>query len=107
MEQTSFELTPEQKGLLATLSRETGKPIPALLEEALEVLQEHERLGHAKGETNGNREATAPGSRRKLPSRYGNNLQRPAGMCPTKNWRACLRTWPRKWIIMSMGLPKR
>ena len=62
MEQTSFELTPEQKGMLATLSRETGKPIPALLDEALDVLQEHERLGHAKGETNGNREATAPRS---------------------------------------------
>jgi hypothetical protein len=61
MEQTSFELTPEQKGLLATLSRETGKPIPALLDKALDVLQEHERLGHAKGETtNGNREATTP-----------------------------------------------
>jgi hypothetical protein len=44
MEQTPFELTPEQKGILATLSRETGKPIPALLAEALEVLQEHERL---------------------------------------------------------------
>lgn len=46
MEQTPFELTSEQKGLLATLSRETGKPIPALLAEALEVLQEHERLHH-------------------------------------------------------------
>jgi hypothetical protein len=41
MEQTPFELTPEQKGLLATLSRETGKPIPALITEALEELQEH------------------------------------------------------------------
>ncbi len=60
MEQTPFELTPEQKGLLATLSRETGKPIPALLDEALDALQEHERPGHAKGETNGNREATDP-----------------------------------------------
>jgi hypothetical protein len=47
MEQTSFELTPEQKGMLATLSRATGKPIPALLTEALEVLQERERSGHA------------------------------------------------------------
>ena len=44
MEPTPFELTPEQKGILATLSHETGKPIPALLAEALEVLQEHERL---------------------------------------------------------------
>src|ERR1700675_2952775 len=61
MEQTPFELTPEQKGLLATLSRETGKPIPALLAEALEVLQEHERLDHANGEANGSeRDAPAP-----------------------------------------------
>jgi hypothetical protein len=49
MEQTPFELTPKQKGILATLSRETGKPIPALLDEALEVLQEHERAGHDHG----------------------------------------------------------
>ena len=48
MEQTSFELTPKQKGILTALSRETGKPIPALLDEALDVLQEHERLGHAQ-----------------------------------------------------------
>jgi hypothetical protein len=46
MEQTPFELTPEQKGMLATLSRATGKPIPALLAEALEVLQEREHPGH-------------------------------------------------------------
>jgi len=39
MESTSFELTPEQKGILATLSRVTGKPVPALLDEALEGLQ--------------------------------------------------------------------
>jgi hypothetical protein len=49
MEQTPFEFTSEQKGLLATLSRETGKPIPALLAEALAVLQEHERLAHPQG----------------------------------------------------------
>jgi hypothetical protein len=42
MEQTPFELTPEQKGMLASLSRETGKPIPALIAKALEALQEHE-----------------------------------------------------------------
>lgn len=61
MEQTPFELTPEQKGLLASLSRETGKPIPTLLAKALEELQEHERLDHANGETNGNeRDGPAP-----------------------------------------------
>lgn len=51
MEQTSFELTPQQKGMLAALSRETGKPIPTLIAQALEELQEHERLDHANGET--------------------------------------------------------
>ena len=45
MEQTPFELTHEQKGLLATLSRETGKPIPALIAEALEELQSHVHRG--------------------------------------------------------------
>jgi hypothetical protein len=59
MEQTPFELTPAQKGLLATLSRETGKPIPALLAEALAVLQEHERLAHDHKTSNGH-EAAAP-----------------------------------------------
>ncbi len=48
MEQTPFELTPAQKGLLATLSRETGKPIPALLAEALDGLQEHIRAHGAQ-----------------------------------------------------------
>ena len=46
MEQTSFELTPKQKGILATLSRETGKPVPALLDEALDMLQEREHVSH-------------------------------------------------------------
>ena len=38
------------KGILATLSRATGKSIPALLDEALEVLQEQERLHHPADE---------------------------------------------------------
>ena len=46
MEPTPFELTPEQQGMLAALSRETGKPIPALIAEALEELQEHVHRGH-------------------------------------------------------------
>jgi hypothetical protein len=50
MEATPFELTSQQKGMLAALSRETGKPIPALIAEALEELQEHARLGQANGE---------------------------------------------------------
>jgi hypothetical protein len=61
METTPFELTPEQKGMLASLSRETGKPIPALIAQALEDLQEHEHAGHTPGETNGHAtEAPAP-----------------------------------------------
>jgi hypothetical protein len=39
METTLFDLTPEQKRLLHSLSQETGKPVPALLAEALEALQ--------------------------------------------------------------------
>ena len=61
MEPTSFELTPKQKGILATLSRETGKPISALLDEALKVLQEHERSSHDHGTgTTGGHKMTAP-----------------------------------------------
>ena len=61
METTPFDLTPEQKGLLESLARETGKPIPALIAKALEELQEHEHPGHTHGETNGHEtEALAP-----------------------------------------------
>jgi len=41
METNPFHLTPEQKNLLAALAQETGKPIPALIAEALDALQEH------------------------------------------------------------------
>ena len=51
MDTTPFDLTPEQKGLLASLSRETGTPIPALLAKALAELQAHERPNGAAGET--------------------------------------------------------
>ena len=44
METNPFDLTPEQKGLLAALAQETGKPIPALIAEALDELQEHVHL---------------------------------------------------------------
>jgi hypothetical protein len=47
MEQTPFELTPEQKGLLASLLDETGQPVPTLMAAiaaALEELRERERL---------------------------------------------------------------
>ena len=55
METTPFDLTPEQKGLLASLARETGKPIPVLLAEALEELQEHVHPKHVHHPTNGGR----------------------------------------------------
>jgi hypothetical protein len=41
METNPFDLTPEQKNLLVALAQETGKPIPALIAEALDELQEH------------------------------------------------------------------
>ena len=47
MEPTPFELMLAQQGILATLSRATGKSIPALLDEALEVLQAREQADHA------------------------------------------------------------
>jgi len=50
MEHTLFELTPEQQGMLVSLSRETGKPIPTLIAEALEELQEHVRRGRERDE---------------------------------------------------------
>ena len=49
METNPFDLTPEQKGLLVTLAQETGKPIPALIAEALDELQEHVHLHWQEG----------------------------------------------------------
>jgi hypothetical protein len=61
MEPTPFELTPEQKGMLASLSRETGQPastlIPAIAK-ALEELQERAHVDH-DDESNGH-ETNAP-----------------------------------------------
>jgi hypothetical protein len=59
MDKTPFDLTPEQKGLLAALSHETGKPIHTLVAKALEELQEHERPRHGHGETNGHETDTS------------------------------------------------
>ena len=44
MNMTPFDLTPAQKGLLEALARETGKAIPALLDEALQGLQDQMQL---------------------------------------------------------------
>ena len=60
METNPFELTPEQKSLLVTLARETGKPIPALLAEALEGLQEHAGRGRTRDEETAQQPHTTP-----------------------------------------------
>jgi len=63
MEPTPFELTPEQKGMLASLSRETGKPFPTLLAAiaaALEELQEREHASQAQDEANGHETEASP-----------------------------------------------
>jgi hypothetical protein len=52
METTPYDLTPQQKTLLAALAQETGQPIPALLDKALEALQER-YTAHAQGKTTG------------------------------------------------------
>jgi len=60
MKTTPFELTTEQKDLLRSLSQETGKPISALIAEALaliaealEGLQAQIRLPSVNGQSNG------------------------------------------------------
>jgi len=55
METPRFALTPKQKGLLASLLRETGQPASRLLPvivEALEELEGHAPIDHTNGETN-------------------------------------------------------
>ena len=44
METTPFDLTLEQKGFLQSLSQEPGKPVPALIAEALDALQHRSQL---------------------------------------------------------------
>jgi predicted lactoylglutathione lyase len=39
METNKIELTPEQKGVLASLSQETGEPVDALIDQVLKELQ--------------------------------------------------------------------
>lgn len=56
MESTPFTFTSDQKSLLETLSHETGKSVPALIAEALEVLQEHVRHASVNRRTNGSDE---------------------------------------------------
>jgi hypothetical protein len=89
MEKTPFELTPEQQVMLASLALETGKPIPALLAEALQKLQEQERPGQAPDD--GAREsATRPRNTRKP---IWEALSRPATRFPMRNWSAYPPIW--------------
>jgi hypothetical protein len=57
MESTPFEFTPAQKGLLESLSRETGKPVSALIDKALEGLREDVRHEQDTGDAHGSDEA--------------------------------------------------
>jgi hypothetical protein len=59
MDMTPFELTPAQKGLLEALARETGKAIPALLDEARQGLQDQVHL-HRENGTATDHETDAP-----------------------------------------------
>jgi len=43
METKKIELTPEQKGVLAALSEETGESVSALIDQVLDALQERMR----------------------------------------------------------------
>ena len=56
--------------MLASLSRETGKPVPALIAKALEALQEREHVDHVNDETNGSEEqpgaSTLPPRKKRL-----------------------------------------
>jgi hypothetical protein len=61
METTPFDLTPAQKGLLEALARETGKTIPALLDEALEGLKDHVHLSRDNSTAN-DQEPDIPGA---------------------------------------------
>jgi hypothetical protein len=53
METNPFDLTPEQKGLLVALAKETGKPIHVLIAEALDELREHVHAGQIHHPGNG------------------------------------------------------
>ena len=52
MELTPFELTPEQKNFLESLSRQTGESISALIARELKGLREEERPGSMHGHSN-------------------------------------------------------
>ena len=47
MQTNKIELTPEQKGVLAALSEETGESVSALIDQVLDALQERMRAARA------------------------------------------------------------
>ena len=49
MQTNKIEFTPEQKGVLAVLSEETGEPVSALIDQVLDALQERMRAARASG----------------------------------------------------------
>jgi hypothetical protein len=53
METRNVELTPKQKGVLASLSEETGESISALIDQVLDELQERLRAARANGGSHG------------------------------------------------------
>jgi hypothetical protein len=60
MEQTPYALTPAQHGILTALARETGKPIPALVDDALAALQERLWRAPSNGQAPPSRAPAAP-----------------------------------------------
>jgi hypothetical protein len=60
MDAHTFDLTPEQKDLLVALAAATGKPIPALLAEALAGLQDQVQAHHRVPMTARNGDPTPP-----------------------------------------------
>ena len=60
MKTNRIELTPEQKGVLASLSQETGEPVSALIDKALEALQERLRARRENGTQERDQKEEAP-----------------------------------------------
>ena len=108
METTSFDLTPEQKGLLVALAQETGKSIPTLIAEALEELEEHVHARPGVPTNTGNGDQTGlPGdherpSRRKRP---GKLLRTSCKTFPKKTLPACLWMAPNSMTTTSTAHP--
>ena len=60
METSRIELTPEQKGTLASLSRETGESVSVLIDKALEALKGEIQAGPVNGKPKNPQGKSAP-----------------------------------------------